>query len=284
MSLLTSLANAAGTDKGTQSGACHGYSLIYEMMLAALRNRPQVKLLEMGLAIGGPELGGNIDREVPRSPSVDSWLSYYHDVSLVGFDISDFAHLEQENFTFVRGDSGRREDLERLLDLGPYDVIIDDASHASYHQQLALAVLFRSLKPGGLYFVEDLSWQPSSIEAEMPPVPRTAAVLSNLLASGRCLETAAISRADANSIDDRLSSVMMFDESLLNALGDGYNRRLNLPPANRAGWRGRSRAARLCDPRFWLYSGRRFAQGLTLGAGENWQSAKLAVLQARTDL
>ena len=64
---LTALANAAGTDKGTRCGAAHGYSLIYDMVLSPLKERRDVDLLEMGLAIGGPELSGAVDRVVERS-------------------------------------------------------------------------------------------------------------------------------------------------------------------------------------------------------------------------
>jgi hypothetical protein len=55
---------------------------------------------------------------------------------------------------------GNRTDLVRLAAVGPFDVIIDDASHASRHQQIALDVLFSFVKPGGLYIIEDLHWQP----------------------------------------------------------------------------------------------------------------------------
>ena len=41
-------------------------------------------------------------------------------------------------------DSGKREDLEKLRALGrKFDVILDDASHASYHQQLGFAASLR---------------------------------------------------------------------------------------------------------------------------------------------
>jgi hypothetical protein len=44
----------AGTDKGTVSGDAQGYTLVYEMLFAPMRDRP-INLLEIGLAIGGPE-------------------------------------------------------------------------------------------------------------------------------------------------------------------------------------------------------------------------------------
>jgi hypothetical protein len=52
-----------------------------------------------------------------------------------------------------------------------FDIIIDDASHASYHQQLAFKTLWKQLAPGGLYIIEDLHWQSPVFEAAMPAVP-----------------------------------------------------------------------------------------------------------------
>ena len=284
MPSFTTLANREGTDKGTQAGAAHGYSLVYDTLLAPLRQVPHTDILEMGLAIGGPELDGDIDRKVTSSPSVNAWLQYFDAPRVVGFDISDFSSVTHDSFTFVRGDSGKRDDLEKLRALGRrFDVILDDASHASYHQQLALGVLFDALKPGGLYIIEDLSWQPAGMERSLPGVPRTASILCDLLVKGSCPTTAGLSAEDARLIERDVAGIWLFDESYLNALGDSFNRRNGLPAADRAGWRGQAPSRRLLSPYFWLFSGRRFAQSLSGGESVNWQSVKLAVLQKQPD-
>lgn len=281
---LTTIANKMRTDKGTQTGAAHGYSLVYDMLFAALRDRSSIDLLEMGLAIGGPELGGNIDRNVTASPSVNMWLEYFPQAHVTGFDISDFSAIRHDRFTFLRGDSGKREDVQRIRALGrQYDIILDDAAHASYHQQLGLAVLFDCLKPGGLYIIEDLGWQPASIEAALPAVPTTAQVLVEFLATGRLPPTAAIAVAEAERLEKMISAVQLLDESQLNALGDTYNRTRGLPSVHRPGWRGQGAGGRVFSPYFWLYSARRFAQGLTGRESANWQSVKLAILQRAPD-
>jgi SAM-dependent methyltransferase len=284
MSSFTALANSAGSDKGTQIGTAHGYSILYDTLFAPLRHLPRVDILEMGLAIGGPELGGDINRKVSNSPSVNAWLQFFEKPEIVGFDISDFSTIRHDNFVFVRGDSGNRSDLEQLLELGRrFDVILDDASHASYHQQLALAMLFDALKPGGFYIIEDLSWQPSEMEDELPKVSRTAQLLSKLLVNG-CLPTsAAINDAEARFIEREVSGIWLFDESYLNALGDSFNRRNGLPSIQRQGWRGDAALKRLVSPYFWLFSARRFVQGLSGTESVNWKSVKLAVLQKKLD-
>jgi len=50
------------------------------------------------------------------------------------------------------------------------DIIIDDASHASHHQQKGFLELFPKLKSGGLYIIEDLRWQPKGMEKEVEAV------------------------------------------------------------------------------------------------------------------
>lgn len=37
-----------------------------------------------------------------------------------------------------------------------FDVILDDGSHKMEHQQISIGVLFRKLKSGGIYVLEDL--------------------------------------------------------------------------------------------------------------------------------
>lgn len=284
MSSFTTLANSEGTDKGTQAGAAHGYSLVYDTLLAPFRHLPRVDILEMGLAIGGPELDGDIDRKVTSSPSINAWLQYFEEPQVVGFDISDFSSVKHDKFTFVRGDSGKRPDLERLLALGRrFDIILDDASHASYHQQLGLAVLFDALKPGGFYIIEDLSWQPAKMEQELPTVPRTSKLLSELLVNGRCPTSAALTDQDAHGIERDVAGIWMFEESYLNAIGDSFNRRNGLPAVHRAGWRGEGVVKRLISPYFWLFSARRFAQGLSGAESVSWQSVKLIILQKKLD-
>ncbi len=283
MSKLTAIANTMGTDKGTQAGAAHGYSLIYEMFFAPMRSLPRVDILEMGLAIGGPELGGEIGREVLGAPSVEAWLRYFDNAHIVGFDISDFSGIVHERFRFVRGDAGRRGDLEKIVALKQhFDIIVDDASHASYHQQLALAVLFNQLKPGGLYIIEDLGWQPKQLERELPAVPLTSELLSEFVATGDMPVTAAVDGNAARMLEHNVGAVNFFEESLLHALGDSYNHRMGLSVVKRQGWRGKHGAARALSPRFWLYVIRRMSEGIRGREFVNAKSTKLVALQKTT--
>src|SRR5205807_591636 len=97
-----------------------------------------------------------------------------------------------------------REDLSQLFALGPFDVVIDDASHASAHQQIALACLFPHVVPGGFYFIEDLHWQPASLERVDVPQTRTLLRL-------KCFESPVITGGEAQFLAANVDSIQLFD-------------------------------------------------------------------------
>jgi SAM-dependent methyltransferase len=176
-SVLNRLANRHGSDKGSTVADRHRYAQLYDVLFHNEREGTR-KVLELGLARGGPEapIGGAVERHC-GSPSVAMWIEYFPNAAIYGFDISDFAHLEEQfgRFCFLRGDCGSAADLSRLAAMvgDDVDIIIDDASHASFHQQMALRELFGCLRSGGLYVIEDLHWQPPHIESRLPPAHKT---------------------------------------------------------------------------------------------------------------
>lgn len=212
--VLDDLANALGSDKGTEHGSAHGYTVVYELLLRAYRSQP-INLLELGLCVEKSRRGGS-DRHVRRLPSVEMWKAYFPLATVYGFDICDFARFEDGRFRFVRGDAGRAEDVSRLSALGvAFDVIIDDASHASYHQLLAFSLLFRVLEPGGLYIIEDLHWQPRESERTLPPTATMASILEQI-GSGAALP-AGLPIDISGAVRD-IYSVTMYDDTSLERL------------------------------------------------------------------
>ena len=207
---LTELANAFKSDKGTRTGLRpHRYAYLYDLLFWPLKRRP-INLLEIGLAIGGPEVGGPIKRTVP-SPSVQMWLAYFEYAHIFGFDISDFSHIASPRFTFVRGDAGSEVDLCQLVEAAPsFDLIIDDASHASYHQQLSLKVLFPKLAPGGIYVIEDLQWQSPAFESVLPKVPKTALFFTSFFEKGEYLANSLLSAEDMQALKAEVASFASF--------------------------------------------------------------------------
>ncbi len=168
---LTDLADRFGSDKGS---AKHRYTELYHMLFHPLRNRA-LRFLEMGLQIGGPEHGAPADRRTTDLPSIRMWLEFFPKAQVHGLDVSDFSWFVAERFRFHRCDMDRREDIARAAaDMPDFDIILDDASHASHHQQNAFLEIFPQVVPGGLYIIEDLRWQPAAYER--PGITTTAAL------------------------------------------------------------------------------------------------------------
>ena len=124
----------------------HHYFDIYTRHFDAYRDRP-IKMLEIGVFRGG---------------SLRMWKQYFHpDSTIVGIDIdrSCKAHEIEDQNVFVR--IGSQADPNFLAavngEFGPFDIILDDGSHKTHHQNISFGALFRSaLKDGGCYMVEDV--------------------------------------------------------------------------------------------------------------------------------
>lgn len=261
-----------GTDKGPRE---NGYTVVYDMFIGQRRHEP-INLLEIGLARGGPEVGGDADREVIDVPSVRMWRDFLPNAHIYGADISDFSSYQSDNFTFFRVDCGNRDELRKIAEAGvEFHVIVDDGSHASYHQQLTWFELFRSLAPGGLYIIEDLNWQPQAYEAELPPVPKTAKILTDLVVDGR-------SDAVPQEVQDELGGIFLFGDDELARLRRRENARLGVGPLWGMPADGTLRGLAATRPRV-----RRTLQHLrntlrlALGREHRPTSVKLAVLQKR---
>ncbi|PKS11718.1 hypothetical protein jhhlp_001706 [Lomentospora prolificans] len=142
------IAMAAGTDKVTT----HEYQYMYEKYLPAIRNG-HVKMLEIGL-------GCNMNYGPGKSYA--TWLEYFPNLDLYyieydGACAAKWAHKTQNAHVFA-GDQSNVTFLEEFLDNAgmDFDVIIDDGGHTMTQQITSLEHLWRAVKPGGYYFLEDL--------------------------------------------------------------------------------------------------------------------------------
>ena len=143
MKNLTEIAKKYGTDKVE-----HGYTQIYEQLFSPNRNK-NIKILELGVGDYGA--------------SVKTWREYFPNADVYMFDpffiksqtVTE-EELQNKNIKTIRGNQLCRDDLRALAENGPFDIIIDDASHINDGIMLSLGVLFKSLVSGGLYIVEDL--------------------------------------------------------------------------------------------------------------------------------
>lgn len=152
---LDDLANKFETDKGTKypGGTRHGYSILYDKILSKYRSSP-IRMLEVGICMEGTH-GGQ---------SVMMWREYFSDAQIYTFDIVDMSDhrciKEQKDVYFCMGDQSNRYHLDNMYKLfgsTNFDFIIEDGSHKHRDQIISLGKLFQFVKPGGYYFLEDLS-------------------------------------------------------------------------------------------------------------------------------
>jgi tetratricopeptide (TPR) repeat protein len=175
---LTSLANYYKSDKGNLVLNSHHYTRIYEQELSVFKDQ-SIVMLEIGLLHSNYQNRG-LKRQI-TVPSLKMWSKYFPGALVVGFDRENFSFVREDNIRIYQGDQGNRNDLKRLVRDFPngFDIIIDDGSHASHHQQISLAALFKHLKPGGVYVIEDLHSQPDNLE--LPAHPKTKDFLKTII-------------------------------------------------------------------------------------------------------
>ncbi|EBA03230.1 hypothetical protein RB2150_01204 [Rhodobacteraceae bacterium HTCC2150] len=140
---LTELADRYGSDKGSTK---HRYTELYHMLFHPFRGR-KINFVEMGLLIGGPEHGIDKDRVTDDLPSIRMWLEYFPKANIIGMDVSDFSWFKHERFMFHRVDMDSLDEMKNAAASLPAvpDIILDDASHASHHQQNGFLELFPKL-------------------------------------------------------------------------------------------------------------------------------------------
>ncbi|MDP9837769.1 hypothetical protein J2T09_002526 [Neorhizobium huautlense] len=180
---LSELSDYFQTDKGTKTGHAHNYAPLYSFIFESFRHQA-FSMLEMGLQRGGVEAGSSVDRIGSDVPSIRVWLDYFPKAEVYGFDLSDFSRISLPRFQFFRGDLGSGRDMDRLAAVLPMlKLVIDDGSHASFHQQFAFLKLFHKVEPGGFYIIEDFHWQPP-FEDKLPACHKSAHVFESFLKTG----------------------------------------------------------------------------------------------------
>lgn len=162
---LTDLANKYGTDKGTVGPSlewgANNYTDVYEAYVYSLRARP-LNILEIGLGVAGDNWRADIvhGSNSTGGASIKMWHDYFVNAKIFGIDINPADHLDNDRISTMVVDQSSVDELQDFIDqsgVDEFDIIIDDGSHRPDHQQISLSFLFKFLKSGGLYFIEDIS-------------------------------------------------------------------------------------------------------------------------------
>ncbi|KAK9419433.1 putative Methyltransferase domain-containing protein [Seiridium unicorne] len=142
------IATKYGTDKVTT----HHYWFMYDKHFPAIRNK-RLKMLEIGLGC---------DMVYGPGKSYYTWLEYFPNVDLyyMEYDAECAAKwaAKTSDATIFAGDQADPAFLQKFIDEsgGDFDIIIDDGGHTMNQQKVSFEALWKIVKPGGFYFVEDL--------------------------------------------------------------------------------------------------------------------------------
>jgi hypothetical protein len=142
---LEEIADYYQTDKRASD---HNYTEIYEKYFETIRYN-NLDIVEIGIL------------KHPARPfegaSLLLWKDYFENSTIHGIDIEDHSAMMQDRIKIYIADQGDRSQLDNVFtNIGTPDIIIEDGSHYMHHQQISMAHLFKILKPGGIYVVEDL--------------------------------------------------------------------------------------------------------------------------------
>lgn len=133
MKRLTEVGLRTGTDKATY----HGYTELYDDIFSQYDSP---RILEIGIASG---------------QSLRMYREYFNNPYIVAMDINPYTVVE--NCKLIAGDQSNVNDLQKCVEgEEPFDIILDDGGHYMAQQQITLGHLFRHVKSGGYYILEDI--------------------------------------------------------------------------------------------------------------------------------
>jgi hypothetical protein len=168
---LTRLAGVK-TDKGI---TVHNYTEVYELFFSPLKYTSR-RVFEIGIAGGG---------------SLEMWRDYFPKATIYGIDIVPKNELDSNRIkTFLADQADRRQLAAFIARFGGfYDIIIDDGGHTMEQQQVSLGFLFKYLRPGGYYVIEDVHtslpqfWSGFGVEPDLGN--STLTMIHGFISSGR---------------------------------------------------------------------------------------------------
>jgi hypothetical protein len=135
----------------------HNYSPFYEKYLKNWRSS-KINILELGSHEG---------------KGIASYYYYFCNSNLTGININPFQmKFSSKRITELFTDVSSEKNLKNLANhlVQDQDIIVDDASHNLRDILISFAILFRKLKKGGIYIMEDMD-QFKSLK-ELNPYPK----------------------------------------------------------------------------------------------------------------
>lgn len=198
------ICNKYGTDKGDSLPNGNCYASFYENWFREIKQTCQ-NILEIG---------------VDNGASLHSNYEYFPNAQIIGLDISDKLHFNNDRITTFILDQENLTDLENFSNYFvknqiSFDIILDDGSHDVSHQQKTLGKFFKLLKPGGIYIIEDLGTSYFTLGQDLYGYYQTQDKINNntiKFLNQRPFYSPWILEQDLNYLNDKIEYVSIFDK------------------------------------------------------------------------
>lgn len=135
--------------RGPDKNLGHGYHTVYEKYFASKRLE-NLNFLEVGIWKGTSHL---------------SWIDYFPNSMIYGIDniIRKNKNIfKKERFKYIQSSSMDKSLINKIYSqwgMIQFDFIIDDGLHTHDANRKTFNNLFQLLKPGGIYFIEDVYYE-----------------------------------------------------------------------------------------------------------------------------
>jgi len=199
---LTDLADARESDRGSLR---HRFTELYQMLFLPLRDRKlTIGLvgLDGGISVNQPELWHPTAKN-----TLEMFLEFFPKAEIIALDREKTAPIQNKRVKYKQVSLQDPDEIAKTMSAAP-DIVIDDATHASHHQQNAIRALFPQLKSGGLYIVEDLRSQPASLESQ--GYVKTSSLFQGYLDSGIFDHPDRAAKSELNEIRADISGCFVF--------------------------------------------------------------------------
>lgn len=156
MNTLEEIVEFYGSDKNKS-----GYTPTYTEIFSPIREEV-TSVLEIGIGTLDykyPSTFGGNTRLYPHykpGGSLRTWRDFFTRAEIYGIDIADDCMFEDERITTFQFDSSDSEKCDVQLRNLKFNIIIDDGNHDPKYQIKTLRNLFKYLKQGGYYIIEDI--------------------------------------------------------------------------------------------------------------------------------
>jgi len=133
----------------------HTYTPNYHKLLNNLRNDVE-SILEIGIG-NIPLMSGLTNSSYKPGASLRMWQDYFPKAAIYGCDILEDVLFNEGRISTFQTDQGNEDSLNKLIgSICNIDLIIDDGSHIQEHMVTSFKSLWKIIKPGGLYIIEDI--------------------------------------------------------------------------------------------------------------------------------